>query len=121
VDPATQAAEDSAGRPHGNGTRGSGDDGPDDHAEGADPDTGLQRTAIGRLVDADPAESPAVHDCGIDDLHVVVRLVDALDRLEEPPCGVAAVDRECRERRVRLAVVTHGSSPGGRRPAGNGN
>jgi len=96
VDPATQAAQDAASRPHGNSTSRSGDEGPDNHTEGANPDTGLQRASIGRLVDADPAEPSTVYHCGIDDLHVVVRRVDALDRLQEAPRGVSAVDRECR-------------------------
>ena len=69
---------------------------PDDHAEGTGPDTGLQRTAIGRLMDADAAELATIDDRSIDDLHVVVRRVYPLDRLQEPPRGVAAVDRECR-------------------------
>ena len=120
VDPATQAAEDAAGCAHGDGPSGSGDDRPDDHAEGADPDTGLERAAIGRLVDADPAESTTVDDRGIDDLHVVVRRVDALNRLEEPPRGVTAVDGEGRQRRMNLGVAHGSSSPWSCRIGGRG-
>ena len=54
--PPRRPAEDAAGRAHGDGTRGSGDDRADDDAEGSDPDAALERAAVVRLVDADPAE-----------------------------------------------------------------
>ena len=110
VDPAAQAAEDAAGRAHRDGTGRSGDDRPDDDAEGADAGTALERAPVGRLVDADPAEPAPVDDRRIDDLHVVVGLVDALDGLQEASRGVTVVDGERRQGLVGLPVVAHGCS-----------
>ena len=108
VDPAAQAAEDAAGRAHRDGAGGSGDDRPGDHAERADAGTALERAPVGRLVDADPAEPAPVHDRRVDDLHVVVGLVDALDRLQEASRGGVIFDGERRQGRVGLLVVAHG-------------
>ena len=102
VDAAAQAPEDAAGRAHGDGTRRSGDDRPGEHTEGADADSCLHGPTISRLMDLHPAEAGPIHDCGVDDLHVAVHLVDALDRLQEAPRRIAVVDDERRQGLVSL-------------------